>query len=90
MGAVELGSTAGYNEWLMWLEKRMVGGRWKKAGFLGPPETPQMVAVLMGSLIEDSQGIIFSSSPFQREMEEGSTIQLEIKKDFKAMVQAET
>lgn len=53
MGAVKLGSTAGYNEGLMWLEK-MVGESWREAGAgcFGPPETPH---VLMGSLIEGSQ-----------------------------------
>lgn len=69
----------------------MVGESWREAGAgcFRTPVTPQMVAVLIWSLPEDSQGIIFSSSSFQREMEEGSTIWLGIKKDFKAMFQAE-
>lgn len=69
----------------------MVGESWREAGAgcFRTPVTPQMVAVLIWSLPEGSQGIIFSSSSFQREMEEGSTIWLGIKKDFKAMFQAE-
>lgn len=50
---------------------------------LRPLETPQMVAGLTWSLPEDSQGIIFSSSLFQGEMEKGSTIQLESRKTSK-------
>lgn len=73
-------------------EEKMVGKSWReaRAGCFRPPQTLQMVAVLIWSLPEGSQGIIFSSSPFQRDMEEGSTIKLGIKKDLEAMVQAET
>jgi len=56
----------------------MLGESWREAGarcFM-PPETTQMVAALIWSLPEDGQGIIFSSSLFQREGEEGSTIHL--------------
>lgn len=71
-------------------EEKMVGESWREAGArcFEPPKAPQMVTVLIWSLPKDGQGISLSSSPFQREME--LTIQLGSKKDFKAMVQAET